>query len=265
MSAKVLLVDDDPFLLRNLEVLLAKEGYAIRSAASGEEALSMLTDEAADLVVLDLGLPGIDGITTCRRLRAKWHMPVLMLTARTDGMDKVVGLEVGADDYLTKPFEPSELIARVRAQLRRHQEYRQTHKKSLRLDPGGIEIDFERRLVLVNGKPADITNREFEIIQYLADNLGRAVARETLFEAIWGYEMEFNSNSLDVLIYRIRKKLESDPNHPAHLLTMRGFGYKPRREYHRRAPHSAGNGGPRREELERAEQRNRGPAPSGRI
>jgi DNA-binding response OmpR family regulator len=226
MSAKVLLVDDDPFLLRNLEVLLGKEGYSVRSAASGEEALSMLSDEVADLVVLDLGLPGIDGVTTCRRLRARWHMPVLMLTARTDGMDKVVGLEVGADDYLTKPFEPSELIARIRAQLRRHQEYRQGQPKNLHLRAGEIKIDFERRLVMVHGEPADFTNREFEIITYLSQNLDRAVAREALFEAVWGYEMEFNSNSLDVLIYRIRKKLEKDPNHPLHLMTMRGYGYK---------------------------------------
>jgi DNA-binding response OmpR family regulator len=226
VSSKVLVVDDDPFLLRNLEVLLTREGYAVRGAASGEEALSLLTEDPADLVVLDLGLPGIDGVTTCRRLRARWHMPVLMLTARTDAMDKVVGLEVGADDYLTKPFEPSEFIARVRAQLRRHNEYRQSQQKILRLERGGIEIDFELRQVRVAAAPVELTNREFEIVEYLAQNLGRPVAREALFEAIWGFEMEFNSNSLDVLIYRIRKKLEQDPNHPNHVLTLRGFGYK---------------------------------------
>ncbi|MHB8637098.1 MAG: response regulator transcription factor [Fimbriimonadaceae bacterium] len=222
----MLIVDDDPFLLRNLEVLLAREGYAVRGATSGEEALSLLTDDPADLVVLDLGLPGIDGVTTCRRLRARWHMPVLMLTARTDAMDKVVGLEVGADDYLTKPFEPSEFIARVRAQLRRHNEYRQSQQKTLSLERGGIEIDLELRQVRVAGTAIDLTKREFEIVEYLAHNLGRAVAREALFEAVWGYEMEFNSNSLDVLIYRIRKKLERDPNEPNHVMTLRGFGYK---------------------------------------
>ncbi len=227
MSAKVLIVDDDPFLLQNLEILLAREGYAVRCAASGEEALSMLTDEEADLVVLDLGLPGIDGVTTCRRLRSRWHMPVLMLTARTDAMDKVIGLEVGADDYLTKPFEPSEFVARVRAHLRRHHEYQtpaNPTSKNLRL--GQIEIDFERRQVLVKGEVAELTNREFAIVEYLAQNLGRAISRESLFEALWGYELDFNSNSLDVLIYRIRKKLEVDPNHPQHLQTLRGFGYK---------------------------------------
>lgn len=226
MSSKVLVVDDDPFLLQNLEVLLSREGYSVRCASSGEEALSLLTDEVSDLVVLDLGLPGIDGVTTCRRLRAKWHMPVLMLTARTDAMDKVVGLEVGADDYLTKPFEPSEFVARVRAQLRRQKEYQQARSDKQNLRLGRIEIDFEKRLVRVDGEVADLTNREFEIVLYLANHLGRAIARESLFEALWGYEMEFNSNSLDVLIYRIRKKLEEDPNHPKHLLTLRGFGYK---------------------------------------
>ena len=226
MSAKVLVVDDDPFLLQNLEILLTREGYAVRCAASGEEALSMLSDDLADLVVLDLGLPGIDGVTTCRRLRARWHMPVLMLTARTDAMDKVVGLEVGADDYLTKPFEPSEFVARVRAQLRRQKEYQATKSEQPALALGRVEIDFERRHVRVAGEVADLTNREFEIVLYLAQNLGRAISRESLFEAVWGYEMEFNSNSLDVLIYRIRKKLEIDPNHPKHLVTLRGFGYK---------------------------------------
>lgn len=225
MSSNVLVIEDDPFLLQNLEKLLNGEGYTVRTAGSGEEGLSMLRDDPADLVVLDLGLPGIDGVTTCRRMRSKWHMPILMLTARTDAMDKVVGLEVGADDYLTKPFEPSEFIARVRAQLRRTREY-QSQPQENRLSLGDIEIDFERRHVLVLGEVADLTNREFEILEHLARNFGRAIARESLFESVWGYEMEFNSNSLDVLIYRIRKKLEKDPNHPKHLLTLRNYGYK---------------------------------------
>lgn len=226
MSAKVLVVDDDPFLLQNLEALLVREGYSVRCAASGEEALSMLSEDPADLVVLDLGLPGIDGVTTCRRMRSRWHMPVLMLTARTDAMDKVVGLEVGADDYLTKPFEPSEFVARVRAQLRRVTEYQKSRQEKPALELGHIAVDFDRRHVRVAGEIADLTNREFEIVHHLAENLGRAVSRESLFEAVWGYEMEFNSNSLDVLIYRIRKKLELDPNRPKHLVTLRGFGYK---------------------------------------
>jgi DNA-binding response OmpR family regulator len=226
MSARVLVVDDDPFLLQNIELLLTQDGYSVRSAASGEEALALLSNEPADLVILDLGLPGIDGVTTCRRLRTRWNMPLIMLTARTDAIDKVVGLEVGADDYLTKPFEPSELMARVRAQLRRHQEYERSKPKARSLTLGPIEIDFERRAVLVDSAQVELTNREFEIIEHLAQNLGRAISREALFEAVWGYELEFNSNSLDVLMYRLRKKLERDPNHPEHLMTLRGFGYK---------------------------------------
>jgi len=226
LNARVLIVDDDPFLLQSLERLLSGEGYSVRSASSGEEALSILTDEQADLVILDLGLPGIDGITTCRRLRMRWHIPVLMLTARSDSMDKVVGLEVGADDYLTKPFEPSEFVARVRAQLRRQQEYVLSKAPARPLQLGRIEINFERRCVSVAGEPVELTNHEYEIVSYLAENLGRPVSRESLFEAVWGYEMDFNSNSLDVLIYRIRKKLEASPDKPRHLITLRGFGYK---------------------------------------
>lgn len=227
MSANILIVEDDRFLQDGLRKLLSTEGYEVATVSSGEEALSALTDKKSDLVILDLGLPGIDGITTCRRLRAKWHMPVLMLTARTDALDKVIGLEVGADDYLTKPFEPSELLARVRAQLRRLREYASDAKDgddSIRL--GSLMIDFRLRDVLVDAAPAGLTNREFELVAYLARNLDRAISRDTLFEHVWGYDPAFNSNSLDVYIYRIRKKIEADANNPRYLLTMRGYGYK---------------------------------------
>lgn len=227
MSANILIVEDDRFLQDGLRKLLSTEGYEVATVSSGEEALSALTDKKSDLVILDLGLPGIDGITTCRRLRAKWHMPVLMLTARTDALDKVIGLEVGADDYLTKPFEPSELLARVRAQLRRLREYASDSKDgddSIRLGP--LTIDFKLRDVLVDGAPAGLTNREFELVAYLSRNLDRAISRDTLFEHVWGYDPAFNSNSLDVYIYRIRKKIEADANNPRYLLTMRGYGYK---------------------------------------
>ncbi len=224
--SKVLVVDDDRFLLDNLRKLLEREGYRVEAVASGEEALSAMVREPSDLILLDLGLPGIDGIATCRRLRGKWHTPVIMLTSRGDSIDKVIGLEVGADDYLTKPFEPSELMARVRAQLRRTHEYRADPEKSDALTIGDLTIDFQQRDVFVSGQPADLTMREFELVAYLAKNLGRAIARDQLFETVWGYDSDFNSNSLDVYIYRIRKRIEKDAAKPVYLQTMRGFGYK---------------------------------------
>lgn len=226
MGSKVLLVEDDRFLQDNVRRLLESEGYAVSGVASGEEAIVRLEREAVDLVVLDLGLPGIDGLTTCRRIRSKWLMPVIMLTARSDAMDKVVGLEVGADDYLTKPFEGTELVARVRAQLRRQQQYDAIQVQQEKLQIGELEVDFQKRTVNVRGEPAHLTNREFEIVRYLAKNLGRAISRDMLFETVWGYELDFNTNSLDVYIYRIRKKIEEDPNNPIYLQTMRGFGYR---------------------------------------
>ena len=227
MNANILIVEDDRFLQESLKKLLSGEGYDVESVSSGEEALSTLTDKRRDLVILDLGLPGIDGITTCRRLRAKWHMPVLMLTARTDAIDKVIGLEVGADDYLTKPFEAAELLARVRAQLRRQTEYKnESVQAEQAISIGPLSIDFKLRDVLLDGVPAGLTNREFELVAHLAKNLDRAISRDTLFEHIWGYDPAFNSNSLDVYVYRIRKKIELDANNPRFLLTMRGYGYK---------------------------------------
>lgn len=227
MGSKVLVVEDDRFLQDNVRKLLEGEGYTVLVASSGEDALSLLERDPADLVVLDLGLPGIDGLTTCRRIRHKWLMPVIMLTARTDAMDKVVGLEVGADDYLTKPFEGSELVARVRAQLRRQQQYQQDPAKAAgTLQIGELVIDFSQRDVMVRGEPVNLTNKEFEIVRYLSKNMDRAISRDMLFETVWGYELDFNTNSLDVYIYRIRKKIEVDPNNPQYLQTMRGFGYR---------------------------------------
>ncbi len=227
MGSKVLVVEDDRFLQDNVRKLLEGEGYTVLIANSGEDALSLLERDPAELVVLDIGLPGIDGLTTCRRIRHKWMMPVIMLTARTDAMDKVVGLEVGADDYLTKPFEGSELVARVRAQIRRQQQYQQGPAKGSGTQQiGQLMIDFGQRDVLVKGEPANLTNKEFEIIRYLSKNIDRAISRDMLFETVWGYELDFNTNSLDVYIYRIRKKIEDDPNNPQYLQTMRGFGYR---------------------------------------
>ncbi len=227
MSEIILLVEDDRFLQDNVVKLLAGEGYAVTAVTSGEEALDYLDKQPVNLVVLDLGLPGIDGLTTCRRIRQKWKMPVLMLTARTDAMDKVIGLEIGADDYLTKPFEATELVARVRAHIRRHQQYSSGQAANEKPQiVGDLSIDHAHRTVHLNAALVQLTNKEFELIAYLAKNLDRAISRDSLFESVWGYEMDYNTSSLDVYIYRIRKKIELDPNKPRYLQTMRGFGYR---------------------------------------
>jgi two-component system alkaline phosphatase synthesis response regulator PhoP len=156
-------------------------------------------------------------------------MPILALTARTDPMEKVVGLETGADDYLTKPFNPKELVARVRAQLRRSKEYRAA-APTLAEEPcfelGLLRVDFDRREVSIGTRPLELTSKEYEVIAYLARNSGRALSRDQIFQEVWGYEMDFSTNSLDVHMYRIRKKIEPDPEHPRYLHTLRGYGYK---------------------------------------
>lgn len=226
MSKKILIVDDDRFLLQNVSKLLRAQGFDIAEASTGEDALRYVVEHPVDLLLLDVGLPGLDGISLCRRIRSKWHFPVIMLTARTDAMDKVVGLEVGADDYLTKPFEPIELLARVRAQLRRTTEYQREPIQEEKFAVGNLVIDQEVRDVLIGGKAVGLTNREFELISYLAQNSGRVLSRDALFEKVWGYDIDFNSNSLDVYMYRIRKKIEPDPDNPRYLHTLRGYGYK---------------------------------------
>lgn len=224
MAERILVVDDDLFLLDNLKRLLEKQGYDVRTASSGEDGLKAIVDQAPDLLILDLGLPGVDGISLCRRIRSKWRFPVLMLTARTDAMDKVIGLEVGADDYLTKPFEPSELVARVRAHLRRSLEYRGDAEPTQRIMMGNLCIDHEARDAFVDGIAAQLTNKEFELLAYLGANAGRALSREILFEQVWGYDIEFSSNSLDVFVYRLRQKLPGDAGKA--IQTVRGYGYK---------------------------------------
>ena len=225
---QILVVEDDRFLAEKLSLLLGREGYSVTHHVTGEDGLVALESTNFDLVVLDVGLPGRDGLSTCRALRAKWSMPVIMLTARTDAMDKVIGLEVGADDYLTKPFEPSELVARVRAHLRRRLEYSSQPKpqSSESIIIGDITIDFDQRDATRDGERCKLNTREFELVAYLAKNANRALSREAIFEEIWGYEMDFNSNSLEVYVYRVRKKIELDPNNPDYLHTVRGYGYK---------------------------------------
>lgn len=226
MSAKVLIVDDDRFLAENIKRLLVSHGYTADIAANADEALQNMVEQSFDLMILDLGLPDTDGINFCRQLRSKWLLPIIMLTARSDAMDKIIGLEVGADDYLTKPFEPKELLARIRAHLRRAQEYQQSVNPPESIAVGDLIIDYTLRDVMVRGEPANLTNREFELISFLAKHANKALHRDWVFEQIWGYDSDFSSNSLDVYVYRLRKKIEADPDNPRHLMTLRGYGYK---------------------------------------
>ena len=227
MTPKLLLVDDDRFLLENMRRFLEGQGFRVRVSPSAEDGIVQIAEDAPDIMVLDLGLPGLDGVSFCRRIREKWRFPILMLTARKDAMDKVIGLEVGADDYLTKPFEPVELLARVRAQLRRANEYLEpSHKAPETVQVGRLVIDGERRSARLGDVAIDLTFREFELLQYLAQNAGRVIERDQLFESVWGYESDFNTNSLDVMVYRLRKKLEPNSTSPKYLHTIRGYGYK---------------------------------------
>lgn len=226
MNAKILIVDDDPFLAENISRLLSLQGYSCSVAHSAEAALKSLINGDFSLMILDLGLPDGDGFNLCRQARLKWTLPILMLTARSDAMDKVVGLEVGADDYLTKPFDPKELAARVRALLRRANEYQAPAPTAHPTRVGDLEIDQDRRDALVAGKPAGLTNREFELLVFLMKHANKALERDWVFEQVWGFDSEFSSNSLDVYVYRLRKKIEQDPYNPRYLITLRGYGYK---------------------------------------
>ncbi|MCC2667909.1 MAG: Response regulator consisting of a CheY-like receiver domain and a winged-helix DNA-binding domain [Armatimonadetes bacterium] len=226
---RLLLVDDDRLLLRSLEKLFAAEQYYCRSAHTAAEALSILATEgenAFDLLVLDVGLPDMDGLTACRRVRAHHRLPILMLTARSEITDRVAGLEVGADDYLPKPFDPRELLARVRAQLRRGSEYTQPPEEHEQIPIGGLLLDVGAHVVSRGAEEIPLTSREFELLHLLARHRGKALATNWIFEQLWGYDAELGVKTLTVCVRRLRQKIEVDPARPELLLTVRGFGYK---------------------------------------
>ncbi len=223
MTHEVLIVDDDRFLVNGLRKLLMQHRYSVRVAHGAEEGVQAALEKAPDMLILDLNLPDGDGVSVCRRLREEHRFPILMLTSRSDALSKVIGLEVGADDYLAKPFDANELLARVRAQLRRSQEY-QSRPVIPTKTFGPLEIDFEARRVNVNGQPVDLTSMEYLILTYLASNAGRAISCEQLFTAVWGYDMDTSSNTLNVLIYRLRRKLEAAGSGQV-VHTIRGYGF----------------------------------------
>ncbi|MGE0002045.1 MAG: response regulator transcription factor [Fimbriimonadaceae bacterium] len=224
MNADILIVDDDRYLARGLERLLAGNGFAPRLATDFTCGIREVELRQPDLMILDLGLPDGDGITLCRRLRTKWHFPVLMLTSRNAAMDKVIGLEVGADDYVSKPFEASELLARIRALLRRAHEYGKDRESAPALLAGKMCIDLGARSATFGDQRLNLTETEIRLLALLVQNSGRAIGRDSLFESVWGYEPEFGSNSLDVFMYRLRRKLAA-AGAAGVLKTVRGFGY----------------------------------------
>lgn len=224
--SRVLVVDDDRFLLESVRKVLEREGYAVEAVPTAEGALASMARSQSDLVVLDYGLPGIDGMTTFRHLRSRWQTPVVMLIPKGDSVSGARALELGANSYLTKPFDSRQLLDRVRSHLNSESDLGATREPSGPIQVGDLIIDLERRDVFVGGKPVDLTNREFDVVAYLSKNLNRAISRDQLFESVWGYTLDFNSNSLDVYIYRIRRLIEDNPARPKYLQTMRGYGYK---------------------------------------
>ena len=220
---RVLVVEDEESYSDALGYLLRKEGYDVAIASTGPEALAEFERHGADIVLLDLMLPGIPGTEVCRQLRASSTVPVIMVSAKDDEVDKVVGLELGADDYITKPYSPRELLARIRAVLRRGQE---PDLAPLVLEAGGIRMDVERHLVTVNGTGQQLPLKEFELLEFFLRNPGRVLTRGQLIDRIWGADYVGDTKTLDVHVKRLRAKIEVEPSEPTKLITVRGLGYK---------------------------------------
>lgn len=223
---KIMIVDDEPDILELLEKSLAIEGFQhIIKIDNGLSAVSSCKKLQPDMIILDIMLPGLDGYEVCKQIRQFSHSPILFLSSKNDELDKLLGLAIGGDDYVTKPFSPKEVAYRVKAQLRRT-EYRQHSPKAQPLTVGALSIDPEGCRVTKNGKEIDLTAREFEILQYMAQNIGRVISRERLYETIWGEDSFGCDNTIMVHIRHLREKIENNPTFPEYLITMKGLGYK---------------------------------------
>jgi DNA-binding response OmpR family regulator len=224
---RVLIVEDDDAMRDMVGFALADEGMEVEAVADGESALKVFSSSGPfDLVILDVMLPGFDGITVCKELTSKSDVPVIMLTARDDEMSVVVGLEVGADDYITKPFSHRELVSRVRATLRRRRIDARASSTQRRLEFPGLAIDLARRQVVAQGTPVDLTAAQFDILLLLASHPGWVYGRGQIMETVWGAEFSGDSRAADMQIRNIREKIEPDPKNPRYVLTVRGMGYK---------------------------------------
>jgi len=226
-DSKILIVEDDQNLQATLKYNLHKEGYSVVTANDGAQAVEIARSQKPDLIILDVMLPVLSGFEVCRILRKDMSVPILMLTAKTDEVDKIVGLEIGADDYVTKPFSMRELLARVHAMLRRAvMAGPQQAEKPTLLKIGDLEIDTGRHQALLRSMPLDLTPKEFDLLLFLARNRGFVFSREQLLEKVWGYDYTGGTRTVDVHIRWLRQKVEIDPAHPKLLLTVRGTGYK---------------------------------------
>ncbi|WXJ93650.1 Alkaline phosphatase synthesis transcriptional regulatory protein PhoP [Neomoorella carbonis] len=221
---KVLIVDDEPAILELVSFNLQQAGFTTVTASDGAEALQKAATEKPDLIILDVMLPKVDGFEVCRSLRARGNTPILMLTARREEIDRVLGLELGADDYLTKPFSPRELVARVRAILRRAAENQRQPDEILTI--GDVVINPASHVVTVKGKPVDLTLKEYQLLHLLAENRGRVFSREALLERLWEGEYYGDTRTIDVHIRHLREKIEENPSNPQYIITVRGVGYK---------------------------------------
>lgn len=236
---RVLVVEDEPSLLETLAYNLEREGYEVLKATDGLSALKIIRAEQPDLIILDIMLPGLDGLEVCRTVRQEMMtIPILMLTARADEIDRVVGLEVGADDYLTKPFSMRELLARVRALLRRVRMAQQATenaealpetppvKRQNKLVFDDLVIDLDRHQVTLRGEPLNLTPREYDLLVFLARHRGRVLSRDLILERVWDWAYVEDSRTVDVHIRWLREKIEEDPSHPKRIVTVRGVGYR---------------------------------------
>ena len=226
MAKKVLVVDDEQNIVNIIAFNLKKEGYEVLTAGDGEEAVEIVEKHQPDLILLDIMMPKMDGYEACRKIREKYNIPIIMLTARAEELDKVLGLEMGADDYVTKPFGTRELIARVKANLRRSVVKNEPAvEKGNVLKFGKLEIDLDKFEARKDGKVLELTYREFELLKFLAQNLRQVFSRETLLEKVWGYEYYGDVRTVDVTVRRLREKIEDNPGKPEYIITKRGVGY----------------------------------------
>lgn len=227
MDKKILVVDDEKPIADILQFNLRKEGYEVYCAYDGHEALRKVEEIQPDLILLDIMLPQLDGMEVCREIRKKYDMPIIMLTAKDSEIDKVLGLELGADDYVTKPFSSRELIARVKANLRRHQvmssQAEQNETKEIKV--GSLVIHPDAYMVTKRGETIELTHREFELLHYLAKHIGQVMTREHLLQTVWGYDYYGDVRTVDVTVRRLREKIEDNPSHPVWIITRRGVGY----------------------------------------